>query len=203
MDEDGEGLSSEPDWISASSARTAGLAGRDGLNGDQRVKKGAELLNHLEGIKSLRAPGRLAIYRSIDSEVDLRPAETSWRQAGWNLFLPRITALGVMEFVAFEQDSSLTTNRYGIDEPDGEAIVPLRLDAVLCPCVAVDSRGTRIGFGAGYYDRALANLPGVAGVDRPLLVGLAWDAQVLNPIQVEDWDIPMDLVVTESGILKE
>ena len=203
MDEDAEAFGSESDWVSASSARTAGLAGRDGLDADQRLEKGADLLNHLKGIKSLRAPGRLAVYRSIGSEVDLRTAEAGWRQAGWNLFLPRITALGVMEFVAFEQDSPLAANRYGIDEPDGEAIVPLRLDAVLCPCVAVDSHGTRIGFGAGYYDRALANLPGVAGVDRPLLVGLAWDAQVLGRIQLEDWDVPMDLVVTESGILRE
>ena len=57
--------------------------------------------------------------------------------------------------------------------------------------------GSRLGMGAGYYDRYLARL--VAPL-RPLLVGLAHDVQRSEqPLPQNPWDVPLDAVVTETG----
>jgi 5-formyltetrahydrofolate cyclo-ligase len=65
------------------------------------------------------------------------------------------------------------------------------------PLVAFDDSGSRLGMGAGYYDRYLGRLPG--GL-TPLLVGLAHEAQRSNtPLPGNPWDVPLDGVVTENG----
>ena len=65
------------------------------------------------------------------------------------------------------------------------------------PCVAVDHRGNRLGFGKGYYDRALAGCgPGTT------CVGVAYAVQVQDAVPHQDWDVVMDVVVTESGVTR-
>ena len=63
--------------------------------------------------------------------------------------------------------------------------------------VAFDDAGSRVGMGAGYYDRFLGTLPENM---RPLSVGLAHEVQrVADPIERKRWDIPLDAVATEAG----
>ena len=61
------------------------------------------------------------------------------------------------------------------------------------PGVAFDVRGTRLGFGGGYYDRLLA-LPMARAA---LTVGLAYAFQVLPQLPAAAWDRPVDVLVTE------
>jgi 5-formyltetrahydrofolate cyclo-ligase len=68
-------------------------------------------------------------------------------------------------------------------------------DLILMPLLGYDRTGTRLGYGGGYYDRTLA-----AMTKRPMLVGLAFSAQALDHIPREAHDIPLDAVVTESGV---
>ena len=74
---------------------------------------------------------------------------------------------------------------------------PTELEVVLVPLVAVDWSGNRLGHGAGYYDRTFAFRQGHT---HPVLIGLAHRFQILESIEPSPWDIPVDLVVTETGI---
>ena len=65
------------------------------------------------------------------------------------------------------------------------------------PCVAFDREGGRLGHGAGYYDRFL---PGCR--EDAVLILAAFDAQCLDHIIMEETDIPIPVIVTESGIIK-
>jgi 5-formyltetrahydrofolate cyclo-ligase len=67
-------------------------------------------------------------------------------------------------------------------------------DVILMPLLGFDSRGTRLGYGGGYYDRTLMRLG-----KKPRLVGLAFAAQELDMIPRELHDVPLDMVVTEAG----
>jgi len=62
------------------------------------------------------------------------------------------------------------------------------------PLLGFDKRGTRLGYGGGYYDRTLERLG-----KRPRLVGIAFAAQEIEDIPREAHDVPLDVIVTEQG----
>lgn len=74
--------------------------------------------------------------------------------------------------------------------------VPIEsLDAVIVPGVAFDHSGGRLGYGGGYYDRFLPKL-------RPdtVKIGVAYELQLIKQIPVEEHDVHLDRIVTETGI---
>ena len=75
-----------------------------------------------------------------------------------------------------------------------------RLDVVLVPLVAFDRRGTRLGHGAGYYDAAFA-FRHRSRRTRPVLVGLAHAFQEVDHIDEREWDVPLDVVVTDRAVI--
>jgi 5,10-methenyltetrahydrofolate synthetase len=66
---------------------------------------------------------------------------------------------------------------------------------ILLPLVAFDAAGYRLGYGGGYFDRTL-----VAMKPRPLAIGVGFDLAAVKDIHPHRHDIPLDLIVTESGI---
>jgi 5-formyltetrahydrofolate cyclo-ligase len=109
-----------------------------------------------------------------------------------------------MTFVALAPGSTARRNRYGIEEPAATTryLVPVGLDVVLVPVVGYDRRGNRLGMGAGFYDRALRRrLDAGRTWRRPWLVGVAFACQELPGIAASPWDVPLDLIVTEQGIV--
>lgn len=168
------------------------------MGGPERDRRTTGLRRHLAGLAELAGPGKMATYAATADEVDVSPLVDRWRSAGWIVHLPRLVGAGGMEFAVHEPATGLVPNRYGIAEPDASAeVVPVAsLDLVVVPCVAVDDAGTRVGFGAGYYDRALAEVP------RPLLVGVAFEVQRFAAVRRQEWDVPLDVVVTDAGVLR-
>ena len=86
----------------------------------------------------------------------------------------------------------MAPGRFGTAVPTGAAMVPTLL---LVPLLAFDRRGNRLGYGAGYYDRTLAALPGVR------TLGCAFGAQELDSVPVGPHDVKLDAVATECGVI--
>jgi 5-formyltetrahydrofolate cyclo-ligase len=107
---------------------------------------------------------------------------------------------GQMHFRRWTPATAMQPNRFGIPEPvDGLDIPADRLELVLMPLVAYSATGTRLGMGAGYYDRAFA-----FALDHPdagpLLVGAAYSLQEVNSLPAQSWDVPLDAVITDRGL---
>ena len=141
---------------------------------------------------------RIAAYLGRDGEPDLRPLVRHLHGLGKTLALPVVRADNGMDFFTYHPDAVLSTNRFGIEEPcAGVRWLPtLALDLVLTPLVAFDGMGNRLGMGGGFYDRRFANL--AEGL-RPLLVGVAHEAQRAPTLPAASWDVPLDAVLTEGG----
>jgi 5-formyltetrahydrofolate cyclo-ligase len=108
-----------------------------------------------------------------------------------------------MDLYRISPRTRLVSNRYGMLEPAtrgiraGRYLNPLALSVLFMPLVAFDDQGTRLGMGAGYYDRYIGRLSHTL---RPLLVGLAHEAQRSDQaLPRNPWDVPLDAVVTETG----
>ena len=80
---------------------------------------------------------------------------------------------------------------YGIEEPiEDYSVEP---EVILVPCVGVTREGYRLGNGGGYFDRWLAER-------NPVTVAVAYEALVTEDFAPEEFDIPLDWILTESGI---
>jgi len=151
---------------------------------------------HIARIPGWPTARRIALYLASDGEIDTAPLSADCRAAKKQLFLPVIGEKNLMEFAEWKPGSELATNRYGIPEPPRSAqrCTAAALDIIVLPLVAWDRTGGRLGMGGGYYDRALA------GVNGPLLVGLAHAVQQVPQVPRDEWDIPLDYVVTDSAL---
>jgi 5-formyltetrahydrofolate cyclo-ligase len=194
-------------YTSARETRRQLRARRRDLPREQRLAAERSIHRTLDRLRIWRRGHRIAVFLGMPDEVDLRPCfSAAWRR-GVGLYVPRILDLrrAEMTFVPLDRDAPLARNRYGIDEPVvaiGRRVAALNLDTVLVPLLGFDANGHRLGMGAGFYDRALRRrLDRANAFRRPLLVGVAYAAQQVERIPRESWDVPLDLVVTERGVL--
>lgn len=156
--------------------------------------------------ESLRAwlatrPGTVLWYSPMPDEPDLRTLALERLAARQKLALPRV-ASGTLAIHAWDgQSAALAPGALGILEPDPEScpeIPAASLGAALIPGLAFDPQsGIRLGRGAGYFDRWLAN-SGFAGES----VGIALPWQLAGPLPSEDHDRPMDWLATTGGVIR-
>jgi 5-formyltetrahydrofolate cyclo-ligase len=123
----------------------------------------------------------------------LQTALDEGKEVALPAFDPLIEAYGARRIE--RPGSDLSTGRYGIREPSQGCLnVPLqRLDLVLVPGLGFTSDGARIGRGAGFYDRLLSGT-------NAIRFGVGLDIQIVPQLPVEAHDLPMDYVLTPSGI---
>lgn len=140
-------------------------------------------------------------YIDVRDEARTRHALPDAIASGKRIVIP-FCVDGELELFHLESMNELETGMYSILEPRTELreVAPKRvdvstLDLILVPGVAFDSRGGRTGHGKGYYDKLLEN----AKPETPL-VAMAFECQMFDEIPMQDHDIFMDKVVTESRV---
>jgi 5-formyltetrahydrofolate cyclo-ligase len=105
-----------------------------------------------------------------------------------------------MQHYLLKPDTPLTLNRWRIPEPDpaqAEHVDPYALDVILVPLLAFDSKGFRVGYGGGYYDRFLVQC-------RPdaLKIGLSFFPAIDKIADLDPYDVPMNVCITPYNIYK-
>ena len=129
----------------------------------------------------------------------------AWKQ-GKSCFLPVLDihdsqqarpSQATMAFTKFTIGTKLTRNRFNIKEPkQTRAICTSDLDIVLAPLVGFNWLGQRLGMGGGFYDRTFSSLE-----HRPLLLGVAHSCQHHHELAQQPWDVNVDGIVTEKGLV--
>lgn len=172
---------------------------RNAMTSDEIATKSDEIVRRLTGLPEIRDASILMVFLSFGSEVRT-DGIIRW---GWEnekrIVVPRcrpeerrLTPCLLSEF------SELETGHYGIREPKAglaRSVPAGEIDAVLVPAVAFDRRGYRVGYGGGYYDRFLPEVP------KGVRIGVAFCCQILSEIPVDPHDIPAERIVTEEEII--
>jgi 5-formyltetrahydrofolate cyclo-ligase len=177
--------------------RAERLAARDAIPADLRAAKSLEMAAHA-GDAIAFAPGTIISgFLPIRSEADLQPLMARWRGRGARLCVPAIIDKQTIVFREFVHGAALVNTGFGTVGPGANAAI-LDPEIMLVPLSAFDSRGHRIGYGAGHYDRAIDRIRQKGF--SPTLIGIAFDCQEVAEVPAEPHDISLDAILTESGL---
>ena len=183
---------------------------RDELRRDLRARRAAltpglrlaaadAVARHLGEQPPLREPGYVGGYWAVNGELPLHAVQL--RLAPGQVWcLPLVQPDGGLRFAPWRAGDPMQPNRYGIPEPvmaPESTLAPGQLQWALLPLLGFDRSGGRLGMGGGYYDRAFAFRRQASA--PPLLVGVGYGFQELGGIQAQEWDVPLDAIVTEHG----
>ena len=173
---------------------------REQLSSENVDQLGDAIFRNLLDSNILEDKSRIAIYYSVNNEVaTMQIIKHLWTKDK-ELFLPIIKS-NQLVFGSYKSGDNLSNNKFDIPEPTTqreELITADVLDLVIVPLVAFDSDCNRLGMGGGYYDRALAFKKTSSKTSSPLLIGLAYELQKVNILEMNSWDIPMDGIISES-----
>lgn len=170
---------------------------RAGLSPADVAAAGAAVVRRLESLPAIAEADRVAAYRAVRGEIPLDGLLDGERRE--TLTLPRVVGDG-LEFVAWHAGLTFEPGAFGIPEPvGGELVAFADHDVVLVPLTAFDGGCHRLGQGGGFYDRALAEVP--PGSARPVPVGVAYSFQQVGEVPRDAWDVPLDAVVTDTGVV--
>jgi len=175
------------------------LALRNAMPREEIAAASLEIVKKLTEMEQIRRASTLMVFLSFGSEVHTDDL-IRW---GWGegkrivvpLCCPETRELMPCRIDGFDE---LETGHYGIREPKASRLQPVPqrdIDAVLIPAVAFDRRGCRVGYGGGYYDRFLPEVP------RAAKIGAAFACQIVAEIPADPYDVTVDRIVTEKGVI--
>jgi 5-formyltetrahydrofolate cyclo-ligase len=173
---------------------------RKSLTSDQLDTHAAGLAEQTLALPELGGARTVAAYYSVDREPGTRGLLAALLDSGRRLLLPVVTESLDLDWAEVTDLDDLATARMGLREPTGERLGLEAIgaaDVVLCPGLAVDVRGVRLGRGAGCYDRALTHVDSDA-----LRCILVYDHEVVESVPSDRNDLPVDVAVTPTRTLR-
>jgi 5-formyltetrahydrofolate cyclo-ligase len=160
----------------------------------------ARIARHLLGTQEVRRGATVAAYVSVSTEPGTGPVIERLHAMGRRVLLPVLLPDNDLDWAAYTGPDGLIPAGRGLLEPVGprlgvEAIGTA--DVVLCPGVAVDHSGMRLGRGGGSYDRALSRVP--VGT---FVCTLLYDGELVDQVPSDGYDRRVTAVVTERGVTR-
>jgi 5-formyltetrahydrofolate cyclo-ligase len=165
----------------------------------QRLRAAAAeaIADHAAPILAVLQPKVIAGTMPFRGEVDPWPVLRLAAGYGAIVVLP-ITRPDGLTFHRWTPETALSRSSFGMLEPPQETGA-LEPDVIIVPIAGFDRSGLRLGYGRGYYDRAIASLR-ARGSD-PRLFGLAYSVQEVAAVPPEDHDIRLEWIVTELEVI--
>lgn len=174
-------------------ARRAAFERRKVAHGADTGGAAAHLSAVLAGYRGVPLAG----YMPIRTEIDPLPAMAEAAAHG-PVGVPVITGEGQpLRFSRWTPGCALKDGPFGARIPEVDDF--LTPEILIVPLVAFDRQGGRLGYGGGFYDRTLEALRAVRAT---LAIGFAYGAQEAGPLPLEATDQPLDMIVTEQGIIE-
>ncbi|MBI2548632.1 5-formyltetrahydrofolate cyclo-ligase [Candidatus Woesearchaeota archaeon] len=165
----------------------------------QRHTKSQQIKDLLFELPQLKKAHDILFYVSFKSEVEtLTMIRDMLRQKQRKMYVPFMhpekRELGIAQIKSL---NDLKPGSYDVLEPELGSLDecdPSVIDVALIPGLGFDRHGYRLGYGKGYYDKFLE--------DKEFLkIGVAFACQIQEKIPVDPWDVAMDILVTEKGVI--
>lgn len=175
------------------------LQRRKEMSEEIRHRESNSIIDILCGSERYQKANIVFTYISMGEEVNTYPLiAQAWRD-GKKVAVPIAKLKGKMYFVLISSFLELKKSRFGVMEPEkgeDEEVTPSEKDFFLVPGSVFDKKGNRYGYGGGYYDRYFQQYPNI------YKIAVAFSFQIMeDDLQVDAYDIPVDCIVTEKGVI--
>lgn len=171
---------------------------RRNQGGTERDHASEALTRHLIALTTSLGARSVSAYLSTPDEPDTRPWLRWAHEQGIRVLYPISREDGLLDWTVSD-GSGEREGLFGLPEPVGEPLSPMALDGVdliVVPAASVDHAGMRMGWGRGYFDKTLGSMQ-----RRPPVYAVVFDSEYVETVPSEAHDVPVDGVVTPSGIV--
>lgn len=171
---------------------------REELSKEEKDLKDSLILDKLFESDLYKNSKNIFVYVSFRSEINtfkiIEKAFTDKKE----VYVPKVFSDKTMQAIKIDSLEKLEKNKMGILEPKDESLTidKTNIDLIIVPGAVFDENFSRIGYGGGYYDRFLKEIK-----NKKNKVALAYDFQVLDKVITEEYDIKVDIIITEKRIL--
>lgn len=167
------------------------------LSDKEIIDKSHSILDRLLNIPEFINSDCVLVYIDYNHEVSTRAIINYCIENNKSIYAPKVIG-DYMEFIRFEDYNSLMKSSMGILEPTGDDIYLSgdSKDIAIIPGVVFDTDCNRIGYGGGFYDKYLEVHPWL------VKVAVAFELQIIDSIESEEFDIKPDIIVTDRRIIK-
>lgn len=162
------------------------------LSDFEKESAAARAFEFVEQLADFVSAENILLYHSLPDELSTHAFIERWYKRK-HIYLPRVNGC-LLDILPYDS-SNLRQGAFNIEEPVGSNKVDIsKIDLVIVPAVAYDYHGNRVGRGKGYYDRLLRN-------SDVIKVGVAYNCQVIELIEHDELDVPVDYVITDKGVI--
>ncbi|MDG4720267.1 MULTISPECIES: 5-formyltetrahydrofolate cyclo-ligase [Thalassospira] len=182
---------SQSEWRRA--IRRALLGWRSALDGETHKALSEQICAHFADFLAARSGATVGFYWPIQNEIDVRPVIEKHLKAGGKAALPVVPGKDMpMVFHDWTPETEMVPGFARIPEPKNTKEIPVHV--MLAPLVGFDRAGYRLGYGGGFFDRTLG-----AMTRKPLVVGIGFEATLIDDIKPHQFDVPVDVLITDQG----
>ena len=171
---------------------------RDQVSSDIQTQAAHALKNHADLIGDVSGKV-VSSFWPIRFEINPYQLTQELKRRGAQLALPVVMDKTTLEFRAYDHDDDLIDAGFGTKGPSANAAV-VDPDILLVPLAVFDLHCGRIGYGAGFYDRAIAKLR--AKGRQPKTFGIAFEQQLVDQVPQDEFDIKLDYILTPDKAYK-
>jgi 5-formyltetrahydrofolate cyclo-ligase len=181
------------------SIRAEALEKRDSIPSPVKRAKDSSIMERLFALEEFGIAKRVLFYASFRSEVNTAGMIEAALSNGKKVLLPKVDNNSrTLTKHVISGMHEVSPGYMGIPEPDTDVRLTIEeIDLIVVPGVAFDTRGWRIGYGGGYYDRLLPRVKGMRTI-----AALAYEEQIFGELTPEDHDIGMDLIITDKRTIE-
>lgn len=169
---------------------------RAAIPADKRSAYSKAIANNLLGLDRVQTAQSIFIFISYGNEVDTHDLLKHFLAEGKTLAVPKILPAKTMIAVPFSRWEDLIPGELGILTPPGNTACPGPFDIVITPGLGFTAGGHRIGYGRGYFDKWFAT----HRVNHK--IAITFETQMVNELPVDETDVPVDIIVTETRVIK-
>lgn len=164
---------------------------RKNLPIDYRYEADQQIFQKIINSDIYQKSNTIFCFVSTKEEINTRPILEHALNTEKCIVVPKCIEKGIMQAFQIQSFDDLKPGNYGILEPKEycKYVQPTDIDLAIIPCLSCNSKGYRIGYGGGFYDRYIHN-------ETFIKLAICYEKLICEDIPTDNWDEMVDILIS-------